>query len=267
MIRGRGYLKNYVSGEDDMQLLSRRHHSLRGWETQVGQHSDNYRTKFRRCPIARIWQYDPLIQSYHTTRKTIEDQYFDLIESNFCYLCSLNEPGTFDHFHPSSSAPQYSLTRHNLIRCCGKCNSIKTERHPISDLNLKHPYFDNVYNANEVLFDVYCNDFDKNDEGDIIFDLETKAADNLTNYMQGHVNHALDELNISERVSLRVNTHLIKICREWGTYGASNLEIRNNFIVARDREFRSQNYKEYFAYKILSGPRVVSRITRLLNQP
>lgn len=267
MIKGKGFLKNYLSGEDDVTILSRKHHSLRGHEEAVGSYGDDYINSYRNCPIRRIRQYDYLINSYNNSRNTIEKEFFDPVDSNFCYLCGLNEPQTLDHFHPSSSTPQFSITRHNLIRCCGKCNSKKSDRLPLSDLNLRHPYLDNIYNNHEILFDVFFNAAIKNIEGDIIFDIETRAKDELSNYFKRQINKAIKELEINLRVSRRVNTYLTTICREWNSYGSTNRERQANFRRFRNREFRRSNYKEFFAYKILAEPGMTTFIDQLIRQP
>jgi hypothetical protein len=44
-----------------------------------------------------------------------------------CPMCGITLPGTFDHYLPAVTFPEFSVHPLNLVPCCSKCNSIKDD--------------------------------------------------------------------------------------------------------------------------------------------
>lgn len=263
MIKGEGYLNNYIDLKNDLLLIGESHPSVNNNYPYLHRIHNYYRTIYSRCPIAKNLNYSSLPQKYEDIWQTLFSLYFNDRLSNFCCYCGKNEPDRLDHFHPSSKVPQYSLLRFNLVRSCVKCNEKKLAREPISILKLKHPYFDNIYTQNNILFDVVFKDVGRNVEGDVFFDIDVIPNSNLTRSQRIEIDHTLNVLEIKQRVGHRVATELENIYSIWSSFKGTPTVRKNEFKARAVIELSKKNFREYFCYKILSSVDLIKTLDKI----
>ncbi len=78
-------------------------------------------------------------------RATFYDALLVSAPFGICPSCYQRTVSTLDHYLPKDSHPAFAVTPVNLVPCCSDCNKIKSTIQAASaDLQLLHPYFDNV---------------------------------------------------------------------------------------------------------------------------
>lgn len=64
-----------------------------------------------------------------------------------CPFCGISEATTLDHYLPKELHPLYTIYSKNLVPCCPKCNSHKSTKIMIENVEIRrflHPYFDPI---------------------------------------------------------------------------------------------------------------------------
>jgi len=73
-------------------------------------------------------QKDALHHAYNTGTAPLElmrDRLTKPILNTTCFLCSISEVSSLDHYLPKELFPHFSILPQNLIPSCSKCNSLK----------------------------------------------------------------------------------------------------------------------------------------------
>ena len=208
-----------------------------------------YETKYKRCPILSGKKYDFLKDKYSDYRNTLKDLFFDDI--NYCHYCGRLDALHIDHFHPISSAAEYSIHLSNLLLSCSLCNQKKGDLKPLSDLNLHHPYLSRVYEKNEFLWTVSISDIEKDCNDDILIIVKIDGSDNLPKSQRKKVINTLKRLGAFDYIKKRIEHNLFHFCRKVDQ-GLSASQLHLKAVENAQLFYEKQYYLDYISEKLLS---------------
>lgn len=95
-------------------------------------------------------QKKSLLHAYNTSTLPLElmrTQLTEPILNTKCFLCSISEVASLDHYLPKELFPQFSIFPQNLVPSCTKCNSHKGTKLIDEKVNVRrflHSYYDDI---------------------------------------------------------------------------------------------------------------------------
>jgi hypothetical protein len=98
-------------------------------------------------------QKEALIHAYSVETKPfskLRDRLFKPVMLAQCPFCGFGEASTLDHYLPKELHPQFAVYSRNLVPCCSKCNTRKSNLivDKVTDVRLfLHPYYDIIPNV------------------------------------------------------------------------------------------------------------------------
>lgn len=226
-----------------------------------------YLTSFGQCPFSKNTHYEELKKLYSTYSNLIKKKCFKSFSTSFCCYCG-REATDLDHFHPQKKIPQFAISPNNLIPSCTPCNRSKSERYPISKLQLFHPYLDKIYLTHQTLFCFSWKSIEKNYDGEILFEIEMIPVDGLSVVEKARVVNTLNKIkgikNVKERVVSRLN-----VIFNTTDFNSRDVEYWYSFFL-NYKKTSIENYLlvDYFACDLLSQLSALSMIIDLSrNKP